>query len=125
MTAKILKTMFFVMVLALPTTVFAHGDGEKKDKMNHEMHEMKSGMKHDMASMKDHDMKKMHARMSVLISQLQDSPQKTEMMAIHQKMTQVMEKMKMKHKTMKHDMHDSKMKTEADTDTEKKHEHNK
>ena len=78
-------------------------------------------MKHDMSSKKDHDMKKMHSRMADLISQLPESPQKAEMMAIHHKMTKVMEEKKKMHKTMKHDMDDSAAKSK----TEKKHEHNK
>ena len=79
-------------------------------------------MAHVMTTMMD-NMEKMHFRMKTVMEEMDSSAQKVEMIELHQDMTQVMEKMKMTRKNMKHKMLGTEAKTKTNLE-KKEHSHN-
>ncbi|VAW00522.1 hypothetical protein MNBD_ALPHA01-848 [hydrothermal vent metagenome] len=101
MTRNILKTVIIVSMMALPAAAFA-GPGQQNSH-DHMKNGMKAQKSHDMTSMMD-NMDEMHGNMKQIMEKMQNSPQKSDMMKLHQNMTLTMKKMKMMHKNMDHKM---------------------
>lgn len=105
---KSLTAIALIMALAFPMRGLAAADSGKQNGHNHAMqgdmkHDMKNMMDHDMPSMMK-DMEKMHLKMADIVNDMEASPEKSQLMKLHQAMTKSMNEMKMMHGKMNHEM---------------------